>query len=281
MVGLSGAARFVDHSQDHRLSSVWKVEGDAGIHWLKVHSQARKFEQESEAYALVVPRLRALGHRVPRCLATSVRHRCLLLTEVPGEPASSLPVDDPRWPGIWTQAGRFLRDLHQLDQVPPDPVPLSEALARRAHAWISEAHGKVENALLQRALDAMGDGSLAGDDPRVWAQRDFSPRNWMVDGEGRVGFVDFEHMLPDHWLVDLVKNLDYVWPEQPQGERAFFKGYGRWPDERERRLLWAMRWYMAAGTVAWAVDHGDAVFEAEGRQVLARLAEASSRTDAP
>ena len=81
--------------------------------------------------------------------------------------------------------------------------------------------------------------------------------------------IDFEHAQPDVWYVDVNRLVDESWQADAGLADAFWVGYGRHPDARERKLGDALRVY-AVGTVAGA-EHGDAPFEAQGRTVLGRL----------
>ena len=242
-----GPNQRTDCSSGHSDTSVWKVEADGGRWWLKIHRSPRKYAQEHRALTGVVRWLAHRGHRVPVLTRASESMRLLLLTDVPGGGTA-----DP------TQAGAFLADLHRAP-VPEDPLPLSRALPARAQRWCTSARGLVDDHLLAHALGLfMEPGCFEGLE-RVVCHRDFSPRNWLFDAEGRLGVIDFEHCGPDLWLVDLLRF-------QPCS--AFFDGYGRRLVDRERDVLERLRWLHAIATVTWARKHGDALFERHGLALL-------------
>jgi hypothetical protein len=255
---LGGIGAVVDHSWPHGVTRVWRVTAGREIAWVKHHTQERKFRQEQRAYRELVPQLAAAGVRVPTCLADDGA-RTLLLDHLPGEPARA---DDP---AIHRQAGAVLWILHALPYDDPDPLPLADALRERLARWVQEAEGIIDSG---PSIAGFGDAASFDGHRRCWCHRDWSARNWLVEG-GRIGVIDFEHTGPDLWLVDLVRLAEGAF-DDPEVEHAFFEGYGPMPSDTDAHLR-QLLWLTELATVAWSARHGDAAYEAIGRRMLARL----------
>jgi aminoglycoside phosphotransferase (APT) family kinase protein len=257
--GIVGPVQSVeDQSWPHRVTSIWRVVAGSEVVWVKRHTQPRKYAQEARAYDVVTPGLAAAGVRVPERIACD-GDSTLVLTHLAGAPA---PPDDL---AVARQAGEALAALHGIAHEDLDPLPVGDALRSRLARWVEQAAGRVEPELVAECVAAFGDGPREAEG-RCWCHRDYSPRNWVVDG-GRLGLLDFEHSGPDWWLMDLVK-LDEVCFEHRGVEEAFYAAYGRRPaDGALERLLWMTE----LGTVVWGVTHGDPEYEGIGRRTLARL----------
>ncbi|MEZ4237344.1 MAG: aminoglycoside phosphotransferase family protein [Myxococcota bacterium] len=262
-VGPVGAV--ADRSWAHGVSRVWRVEAGGAPVWVKQHTQPRKYRQEARAYREVVPALARAGVTVPSALVLDDALCALVLTEVRGEPA------DEADPAVHRGAGAAVRVLHALPYVDDDPLPLAEAVRARFERWAEEAEGIVTPSVVAAVGERLDPAAFAGA-TRCWCHRDWSPRNWLVV-DGRVGMLDFEHCLPDLWLLDLVKLADGIWRRHPGTRAAFLAGYGvaaltaREADQLERLL-----WLHALGTTVWGAAHGDPAYEAHGRRLLSELA---------
>jgi hypothetical protein len=261
---------WTDHSRDPKQALVLRVDGRFGTAWVKQHRAHRKYRQEAQAYRTLVPQLADAGVAVPEALYINLDLRGLILSHQPGLQADGLDANDPRWPHLWHRAGSVCRALHQCPCSDTDPLPLHIAMMQRATAWSDRARGVVPDADTAAALDVLQD-ALDETDTRVWTHRDFSPRNWLVGTAGQLALIDFEHARPDHWMMDLVRNEGFSYLRTDAHRHAFFEGYGRSLTHRERRLLQAMGWFHAVGTVVWARRHQAIAFERTGRIQLAGL----------
>ncbi len=103
----------------------------------------------------------------------------------------------------------------------------------------------------------------------VPCHRDWQPRNWLVDDDGVVAVIDFEHARPGPWHEDLNRLWWDEWAADPALARAFFAGYGRRPDEAELATLLAVSVLGHLSTIVWADGHGDPAFGAHARRCLA------------
>ena len=110
--------------------------------------------------------------------------------------------------------------------------------------------------------------------------RDYLPSNWLADDEGSwVGVIDFEHARPDHPLADVARLAAYVWPDRPDLEEAFRRGYGPLPGDAMTVHAYAVaeawfRW-------SWGRTHGDAMLAASGATALVALGAPIGPTDLP
>jgi Ser/Thr protein kinase RdoA (MazF antagonist) len=264
-----------DRSWAHGVSRVWRVDTPSGAVWVKQHTQPRKFDQESRAYRVVVPALAEAGIDVATALATDRDLRALVLTEVEGRTAAG-DAGVVAQAAVHRAAGAATRVLHALPLEDDDPLPLAQALQARFRRWAGEAEGVVAPALIARVGEALDPAAFAGAE-RCWCHRDWSPRNWLITAErgGGPGFgmLDFEHCMPDLWLVDLVKLADSGWRRHPETRAAFLGGYGGAELGREEAdRLGRLMWLHALGTTVWGAAHGDREYEQHGRGLLAELA---------
>src|SRR5690606_14148538 len=133
---------------------------------------------------------------VPRLIADAPALATLILERLPG-----VSIEEPS-PAVHHAAGRFLAALHQLEISDDDPLLLAEALIRRTESWRRRAALEPAQA---RVVDEHGPRrELFAGVRRVPCHRDFTPGNWLWDGE-TLAVIDFEHARPDLALVDLAK----------------------------------------------------------------------------
>lgn len=257
-------------------SRVWRVRGgDGSLLYLKEFAEERAREQELAAYDHWLPRLRGGGVRLPEVVARSDPGlRALILSEVPGEVAGGLPLDDEQGIEVHRAAGAFLRRLHELPIEDDDPMPLSEAIPLRLALWLERGGDRLSFAEGRIARSLVGDGAVFEGDRRVPCHRDYQLRNWILDRRDRpasLGVIDFEHARLDHPLVDWVRVRERALPRYPRWVDAFAEGYGTPLDEALEPRLHALDAVHAIGSVVWGAEHGDVEFERAGHALLERL----------
>lgn len=248
---------------------VWAVDVDtpSGRRSLVVKRcfSMRAFRQEQAVLTGWLPRSRELGGAaVPELHLADKATRTLVMSRVPGLRGQ------PDTPAMHHAAGRFLAALHRLPITDDDRMPLADALGRRRQGWLSMC----EHALTADELRVIDDhlpctGLFAGA-VRVPCHRDFTPNNWLWDGE-RLSVVDFEHARLDLAGVDLAKLAVGPWLDAPALAAAFFAGYGRSPDDdpSERARLRTAIVLHGLASVAWGLEHDEPCFIDEGRRALA------------
>lgn len=159
----------------------------------------------------------------------------------------------------WREAGAWRRAFAQ--EADEDELPLSAALQKRLRSWSRKARLEAEE--LQALL-----GLWSGDHEgvrRVRCHRDYQPRNWLWN-EG-IAALDFEHAAPDHPLMDVVKVLDHLDPD----DERFQAFLGAPLSPREQLQLRDLRILHALGCLGWGRGHPDPVYVELGRQVMGTL----------
>ncbi|MFN0057685.1 MAG: phosphotransferase [Planctomycetota bacterium] len=255
-----------------RIGSSRPGASDATGFYLKLFESRPAFERERDAYLGWLTELEG----VPRLVAIAPPPaRAVLLSEVPGTRLTDRLRTRADACAVMRAAGEWLRALHSLPIVDRDRLSVPLALRdRMAHA-LARGAGVISNDdrrwLASRFRNAEGFDGLE----RVACHRDYQPRNWLVgvrDGRCDTFYVvDFEHTRSDLWLNDIVRLWCHHWPLDAQFETAFLAGYGRQLSEPDRDRLFELALLHAAATIVWAVEHDDEEFEAEGRELLARL----------
>lgn len=250
--------QYEDLSWDHGNASVWLLRGVERVGVLKVHRTSNKHQRERDA-------LKTWGQELGQCpaLLAEPGHQALLLSYLEGRLVEKL--DGPALASAHRQAGAWLRTLHEWPHQDDDPLPLHEALKKRALSWISRARGHLDPGVLQAVRDRVGAFDELQDIQRVPCHRDFSPRNWIQAPDGTLGIIDFEHARGDLWLQD----LDRI--TEPSLRQALLEGYGRVPSDAEEKVYDLLSTIGAVSTVVWAKQHGDLPFEAQGRSRLDEL----------
>lgn len=262
---------WTDVSWDHAESAVWRLECEEQTYFVKRHTTPRKFEREYEAYLHWVRP--AFGEAAPKLLASDGTH--LLLSALPGRLHETVTLK----PVHLESAGRLLRRLHDLPFEDEDPVPLSRGIRMRMDQWLDRAakvKSKGPSLYINKRLpvEAIRDrveaaAEALAETTRVPCHRDFTPRNWIINGD-RLGVIDFEHSRADARLLDFAKLRCGFWIDRPEMETAFWRGYGE-PTEAERRLIDDLVLLEGLGTIVWAREHADSAFEALGWQAITTL----------
>lgn len=202
------------------------------------------------------------GARVPELVAVDDGRRMLACGRLRG----TAPTRDE--PAIHRAAGRFLAGLHGIVARDEDPLPLSEALARRYRAWLQACAEHLQPSE-RRVVDRyVPRPELFADIVRAPCHRDFTPSNWLWDGR-TLAVIDFEHARLDLALADLAKLAVGWWARRPDLELAFFEGYGRVLSAAERTRLRTSIVGHGLASLAWGLRHDAGAFVSEGRRALA------------
>jgi Ser/Thr protein kinase RdoA (MazF antagonist) len=248
-----------DRSWEHRASVVLRLRDAGGGRWVvKRHRERGRYAAELAAYQEWVP---GMGECAPRLRGHDDEGQLLVLSALSGEPA---------WPGdvaSHRRAGGALRLLHEAEPgVAWDDFQMAklaefEDLAPRASQALPV---DVVDFVLTRILAL---AELEKAPVRVPCHRDYTPRNWLVDGE-RLYVLDFEFARPDVWVSDLARLDSGAWRGRPELRAAFLEGYGRVPDAEDEVMYGAC----AALTAIWLVvtgrECGRPALEGENRRIL-------------
>lgn len=278
------------YAHDHDYSELWRLQteispGPSAFFWLKCHRYPGKWAGEVNALANWAS---PLGLPVPQIQGFRETPPAVLLTEIEGVSANTIPLDDTAERKLWFAAGEFLRTLHSRENdwfgaVHPDGTPQGEP-HRDAEAFVRRSiesrlqQGKdrelfdtTEAAFIASAADDWC-AALQGESPRA-IHRDYSPRNWMTDSSGTLhGVIDFEHARWDVRAADLNRWWDIDFVEKPHLAPAFFDGYlGGMPDSRLSAQIRALRLLGAAAGIVWATQVSDLPYVQTNRNALHRL----------
>lgn len=251
---------------------VWAIRRPSGTVFLKSYPHGRGFRQELTALRDWGPALAG----VPRILAVQAAPPALLLSQIDGSPGGTGTAADAA--ELHRRAGAWLARLHTLPHDDRDPLPLGQALSRRAATWLRRGQACFEPDLRERLAAAMR--PLAGvHGPRVPCHRDFTPDNWLRQTDG-IGVIDFEHARADCWLQDVVRLHRQYHLARPALATSFWQGYGRRPSSEECEHVHALAVLDTCATWIWAQQHGEADLAAASRRQLSHLLNGAGGTQA-
>jgi Ser/Thr protein kinase RdoA (MazF antagonist) len=199
---------------------------------VKLHMRPERHQQELRAYRHWAP---ALGDRVPRLLATTDDPPALVVTALPGRLLADCDLGPDAERDAHCHAGAILRDLHAAG--PPRHLPdMTAWLHERGMAWLDAtrdiipAHRRAETVRHLEALRELGPIQA------VPCHLDFTSTNLLLDHDGTVRIIDFEHTRYDLAARDLVRLVTQTWADRPDLEDAFQTTYGTLTD-LDRRVI--------------------------------------------
>jgi Ser/Thr protein kinase RdoA (MazF antagonist) len=102
---------------------------------------------------------------------------------------------------------------------------------------------------------------------RVPCHRDYTPRNWVIDG-GRVQVIDFEEMSPDAWLTDIGRMRYGFWRDEAHLTDAVLDGYGRRLSDDETAVMTFLFAVTAVRLMVLGAELGKHNLVARTREVL-------------
>ncbi len=264
---LGSAEVSADRSWEHGEACVLEVRDAGGTSWYaKRHRQEKAYHRELSAYHSWVP---VLGGRAPWLRASDDALRALVMSVVPGSVAADTLASGEEV-GVHEQAGALLRRFHDAES--PEPWPgYPQRVAELLEQWIARGGDLIDEAQRTFAREEVRRLVELPEPMRVPCHRDYTPRNWLVDGEGTVRVIDFGHARKDVWVNDLNRMYFAEWRGRPDLRDAFLSGYGRSLAEEDHAVLRGAAVLGAVSSIVWAREHHDPHFEAHHRDVLARL----------
>ena len=263
-----------DRTWEHGMSSVLRIRDASGVTWfLKAHRDRERYRAELTAYRHWVP---ALLDKAPLLRACDGSLRAMILSAVPGEPAS-WPAATADGPDVdlsaehlmQHEAGKALRLLHSAQSALPC-ADLATVKIKEFDRLRSSAAGL----LRPRELDsARAEIQALADIPvplRVPCHHDYTPRNWLVHN-GALYVIDFEWSGMDLWVADLARLHLGIWANRPDLRKAFLAGYGRDLSDAGHRALHACAVLTAVWIVVKAHETRQPSFGDASRTALLRL----------
>ena len=266
----------------HASSQLWRVESGGEMLWLKMHAHERKWAGEVHALTQWAP---AMG-RTPKILGFRKDPYAILLSEVPGKDAEQVDLNPEAELRMWGQAGEWLARLHQitnewLGEVQWEGTPSGPTISNPITMVYSGVERRLAEAAPLNLFDArerdfihsaMWDWLPALENEKAVAiHRDFTPRNWLVDGDGNLtGVIDFEHARWDVRAADLNRPPDHEFLVNPCLKDAFFEAYG-WPSEQLETQILALRLSQIVAAIVWGVLVGEIDYSKRNRVALLRM----------
>ncbi|MFJ2554040.1 MULTISPECIES: aminoglycoside phosphotransferase [unclassified Streptomyces] len=258
----------VEIAPDPRLPPrVMRLVADDGRHFIaKQHAKRDRYAGELGAYGAWGTHL--TGH-APELVGRDDATFTLLLTALTGDRADTVAPGSPEEELAHHEAGLVLGRLHRATSMPQGGA-VGAALAERFQWWIDRAaHAALidaaEEHLLKHHAAILGTSHM---DSAV-CHLDYQPRNWLIGDT--LGIFDFEHMRRDARVRDFARLEFRRWQAAPHLRTAFFDGYGRPPNDTERRLLESFGAIEAATALVKGHQECDSTLSAHGRTVLSRL----------
>ncbi len=228
---------------------------------VKASSTSHHIAREIRAHQSGVP---SLPGRIPTMRFSSMEDGILVTDFIPGTLVQGTPAEFDA--STYRQAGQLLALLQQphgesLEYFPALKAKTVDVLARSED--LLSAH---EHARLNLEIGGLRPGTVS----LTFTHGDYQPRNWLLNDE-RINIIDFGRADDRHWTSDLVRLHHQQFQGRPDLEAAFYAGYGREVDAAETDIWRLENLNQAVGTVLWAHQIGDAVFEQQGREMVERL----------
>ena len=229
----------------------------------KRHTTAGKHAREVHAYRHWAP---TLGARAARLVAADPQTMTILITALPGHPADGTgnARDHHRRPGA------LLRLLH--DAEPAQPLHgFQQWLDDRISRWREQAAPLVsaeDQRVIDHHLTALRSLGIPDGGPGHF---DFQPRNWLVDRDGALRVIDFEHARIGLQARDFTRLHFRYWASQPRLRDGFFDGYRRWLTAAEQQAVVHCGAIDALTSLARGTQTRDPALVSYGRATLARL----------
>jgi hypothetical protein len=217
-----------DRSWPDGKSFVYEVSTGTGTSWfVKRHTDPEWYWSELSAYRRWVP---ALADRGPVLFA---HDDSLLVLVVSALHASG--TQDWHDHNVCYDAGSVLRRLHDGESFGPwDDI----AAAKQAEVqkWARRGQGILTPTELDFAMTCASALDTLPKPARVPCHRDYTPRNWIIDG-GRVQVIDFEEMSPDAWLTDIGRTRFGFWRDETHLTDVVLDGYGHCLSDDEAAVM--------------------------------------------
>jgi phosphotransferase family enzyme len=251
-----------DRSWEHGGAQVLQLRDAAGVAWyVKRPARTEHYERERTAYLRWVP---ALGDRAPALRAYDDKLGVLLLSAVPGT------LDYGAGAGVHHDAGRVLRRLHESETLPVWTDFAAVKLAE-LESWTEQAATLLDAADLDFARGSLRALEGVPAPVQVPCHLDYTPRNWLIAGGGRVHVIDFEWVTSEVWVNDIARLYYGYWRGRPDLREAFLAGYGRTPSDDDLAIMRGSYALSAVWMIVWAHEHGELAFETGLRDNLKAL----------
>jgi phosphotransferase family enzyme len=273
-----GDWRFLEeHTTQRPGSHVWRVKNSAGLEFVaKRHLTQQKHQREGHAYRQWVP---TLAERAPRLIQSDPGIPGIIMTAIPGQQAADATAGPSSQPGREAdhhhQAGELLRHLHTTAPGAVSPETPS-TLTQRLENWMPRARlilTAEELALVARSTADLADADTL---PLVPCHLDYQPRNWVIDANGVLRILDFEHARLEVDIRDFVRLEFRHWTARPDLREAFYDGYGLSLQDRDSSLLNACAAMDSVTAIVRGKTSNNPMLAARGYETLHQIRAAGS-----
>lgn len=250
-----------DHSWPLQDTAVLQVHASGTDFIVKASTASHHIRREIDAHRRGLP---AMDGRVPVLKNADPAAGILVTKMLPGTLVEGAPSEFE--PETYRQAGVLLNQLQRPVETSPDHMA---ALVVKTKSWMDRAPGLVPDPQL-----AQFEARLAAVQPRpvelVATHGDYHPRNWLHD-DGVIKVIDFGRAGPRPWVHDLIRLSHQQLLEAPKLAQAFHDGLGRIVTDDDADIWLLENLNQAIGTVVWAHQVGDELFEQAGRRMMDRV----------
>ena len=263
-------AVLTEHAYPGAAPTVWEIADRTDQRFFVKRLGAKGFQREVHAYQYWTDRLE---ESVPRLLISDEEHRTVVVTAVPGSPASHQRLDREDEAELYRQSGELLARLHSaVTQPPTDATAAARDWPARAERALHEATPFVPAAqltVLRRAL-----ASVPPALPHVAAHGDYQPRNWMWEpNRRRLYVIDFERATTEPAVQhDLVRMEYRILTGRTDLREAFYAGYGRDLTADEQRACRPFAALDAIRALVWGHAHHEPETIGYGKRMVTALA---------
>jgi hypothetical protein len=215
-------AKAIAGHPGHDGTTVLRVATRIGPVIVKPHRSTERHRQEINAYQRWVP---TLGHRAARLIAVVDDPPVIITSALSGPLLAAADLGPQNEADLHQQAGELLARYHRAEP-PSADRDIATVLALRTEHWLTVAEPAIPSP--RRAEITAHVRELTQLEPlsAVPCHLDFTARKLIVQPTGDLAVIDFEHSRRDLAARDLVRLATRTWPQRPDLEEAFLRGYG-------------------------------------------------------
>ena len=189
---------------------------------VKPHRSTERHHQEINAYQRWVP---SLGNRAARLIAAVDDPPVIITSALSGPLLADVALGPQQEAELHQQAGELLTRYHRAES-PSTDRDMAVFLTLRADYWLTVAEPAIPPPRRAEITAHVRHLTQLRPLPAVPCHLDFTARNLIVQPTGDLAVIDFEHSRRDLAARDLVRLATRTWPQRPDLEEAFLRGYG-------------------------------------------------------
>jgi Ser/Thr protein kinase RdoA (MazF antagonist) len=207
-------------------TTVLRVATRIGPVIVKPHRSTERHRQEINAYQRWVP---TLGNRAARLIAVVDDPPVIITSALAGPLLTAADLGPQQEADLHQQAGELLARYHRAEP-PSTDRDIATFLALRTEHWLTVTEPTIPPPRRAEITAHLRELTQLGPLSAVPCHLDFTTRNLIVQPNGDLAVIDFEHSRRDLAARDLVRLATRLWPQRPDLEEAFLRGYGSLSD---------------------------------------------------